>query len=190
MAQAATEERIAKGARRAIERYGWQGATMARIAEEAGVSRMTLHRRGVGREEIVSMLAREYAESFLAALAPAVTGRGRGFARLERALAAICAVTEEHLGFLRGLDEETDTRLFHERAREVRSRDPFVASLERLLEDGIRDGSVRPVRVTETATTLVNAVDRTYRHLRTAHGWSPTRARKALLDVCLRGLAP
>lgn len=190
MAQAATDERIAAGARRAIERYGWRKLTLARVAEEAGISRMTLHRRRLGRDELVSMLAREYAESFRAALWPAVTARGTGYERLARALGAVCTVTEEHLAFLRALDEETDTRLFHERAGVVRSRDPYLAPLERLLEDGIRDGSVRRVRVTETATTLVNAVDRTYRHLRTAHGWSPARARRALLDLCLRGLAP
>ena len=30
---------------------------------------------------------------------------------------------------------------------------------------------------------LVNAVDRTYRHLRRAHDWDPERSRDALIDL-------
>jgi AcrR family transcriptional regulator len=41
------DERAVSGARRAIERHGWRRATMERIAAEAGLSRMTLHRNGV-----------------------------------------------------------------------------------------------------------------------------------------------
>ena len=78
-----TEQRVAEGARRAIAAGGWQAATLTRIADEAGVSRMTLHRRGLGREEIFALLARDYEEAFRVALWPAVTGRGTGAERLQ-----------------------------------------------------------------------------------------------------------
>ncbi len=52
----AFEIRVVEGARSAVERYGWQRATLERIAREAGVSRMTLHRHGLGREEIFALL--------------------------------------------------------------------------------------------------------------------------------------
>jgi AcrR family transcriptional regulator len=55
-----TEQRVVEGARRAIAAGGWQSATLARISEEAGLSRMTLHRRGLGRDEIFALLARDY----------------------------------------------------------------------------------------------------------------------------------
>src|SRR5919198_65713 len=51
------DEGLLEGAHRAIERYGWQQATLERIAAEAGVSRMTLHRRGVTREGLLGALA-------------------------------------------------------------------------------------------------------------------------------------
>jgi AcrR family transcriptional regulator len=181
--------RVATGAQRAIAQHGWQGATLERIAEAAGLSRMTLHRRGLGREEIFALLARDYERDFRETLEPALAGGGTALERLQRALRAICDVTERHLPFLRGLDDEADTRLFHERERRVRSRPGYVDALERLLAEGIRDGSVRSVPVAETATLLVNATDRTYRHLRTAHGWSPTRARTELLTLLARGVA-
>ena len=97
-----TEQRVVEGARRAIAAGGWQSATLTRIAEEAGVSRMTLHRRGLGREEIFALLARDYEDAFRAALWPSVTGRGSGAERLEAMLVAVCEVTEDHLGVPRG----------------------------------------------------------------------------------------
>ena len=181
--------RVAAGARLAIAAHGWQGATLARIAEASSLSRMTLHRRGLGREEIFALLASEYERDFREMLVPALAGGGPALERLHHALRAICDVTERHLQFLRGLDDEADTRLFHERERRVRSRPGYVDALERLLAEGIRDGSIRNVPVAETATLLVNAADRTYRHLRIAHGWSPTRSRTELLALLARGVA-
>lgn len=184
-----TEQRVVEGARRAIERHGWKEATLARIAEESGLSRMTLYRRGLGREEILALLVRDYERDFRDSLAPALTAKGTGLKRLRRALLAVCEVTERHLPFLRGLDEETDQRLFHERGAEVRSREAFVSPFEVVLQEGMRDGSIREVEVRETSTLLVNAADRTYRHLRIAHGWPPARARRALLDLLARSVA-
>ena len=105
-------------------------------------------------------------------------------------LVAVCEVTEDHLSFLAALDEEADRRFFHESGDDVHSREGYINPIERLLADGIADGSIRPVEIEETATVLVNAVDRTYRHPRRAHDWDPVRSRKALIDLALRGLLP
>ena len=104
---------------------------------------------------------------------------------MRRGLASVCAVSERHLAFLRGLDEEEDTRLFHV---DGVSRAGFVAPLERVLREGMRDGSFRKLPVRATATLLVNAADRTYRHMRAAHGWSPMRSREAI-DLLVRGIS-
>ncbi|MEI7759613.1 MAG: TetR/AcrR family transcriptional regulator [Thermoleophilia bacterium] len=185
-----TEQRVIEGARRAIAAGGWQSATLSRIAQEAGVSRTTLHRRGLGRDEIFALLARAYEDEFRMALWPAVTGRGTGAQRLEAMLVAVCEVTENHLSFLVALDEESDRLFFHESDGEVRSREGYIDPIERLLADGIADGSVRPVEVEEAATVLVNVIDRTYRHLRRAHAWDAARSRAVLIDLVLRGLLP
>lgn len=182
------ESRVAAGARAAVAEHGWPGATLERIARAAGVSRMTLHRHGIGRDEVLALLAAAYEDDFRVAVETAAAGPGDGAARLRRALATVCDVSERHLSFLRGLDEATDTLLFHERDGVVRSRRGYVDPLEALVRAGVRDGSVRAHRPAETATLLVNAVDRTYRHLRIAHGWAPRRARTAVLDLMLAGV--
>ena len=50
---AVIDQVLLEGAHRAIERWGWREATLERIATEAGVSRMTLHRRGVTRDGLL-----------------------------------------------------------------------------------------------------------------------------------------
>jgi AcrR family transcriptional regulator len=55
---AAVPEAIVQGARRALELHGATGITLERIAAEAGVSRMTLHRRGVSKDDVLRELAR------------------------------------------------------------------------------------------------------------------------------------
>lgn len=184
MSSRATEQRVVDGAVRAVARHGWQGATLERIADEAGLSRMTLHRHGLGREEIFALLGEVYERDFRRSLAAACEGAGTAAERLRQGLAAVCEVSERHLAFLRGLDEEADTRLFHDRGR---SREGFVSPIEEVLRAGIADGSFRRLPVAATATLLVNAADRTYRHMRAAHGWTPARSRDAI-DLLVRGL--
>lgn len=182
--------RVVAGATAVIAAHGWAGMTLARVAAAAGLSRMTLHRHGLGREEILALLAAAYEGDFRGALTRAVAHPGPALDRLRAALHAVCDVTERHLGFLLGLDEETDRTLFHERHEAVRSRAGYVEALERLLREGVADGSIRPVDAGEAATVLVNATDRTYRHLRGAHGWDEQRSRSLLVDLLLDGLAP
>ncbi len=100
---AAVDPRILPGARRAIERHGWQDATLERIAAEAGTSRMTLHRRGVTRDGILAALAASLEHQYRDALWPALTAPGSGRARLEQALAALCVVVEENLALIAAL---------------------------------------------------------------------------------------
>ena len=49
----------------------------------------------------------------------------------------------------------------------------FTEPVQRLLADGVADGSLAVDDPEETATVLFNLVGHTYRHLRAGHGWSP-----------------
>lgn len=182
-------ERVVDGATAVIAEHGWAGMTLARVAAAAGLSRMTLHRHGLGRDEILALLAGAYEADFRASLTAVVEHPGPALERLREALHTVCDVTERHLGFLLGLDEETDRAFFHVHRGAVRSREGYVEALERLLREGMDDGSIRVLDVGETATVLVNATDRTYRHLRGAHAWPEGRARTLLVDLLLDGLA-
>jgi len=184
VAERAPDAELLEAARRVFRREGVAGASMERIAREAGVSRVTLHRRGVTKRDLVDGLARRALDDYRTALWPALTALGSGRDRLALALRAICASAERHRELLAALGEGRD-EVFHEGDR---TRAFFTDPLVRLLEDGAEDGTLRAGHAEERATVLFNLVGLTYLHLRTGHGWEEERAADTVVDLALNGV--
>jgi AcrR family transcriptional regulator len=183
------DDALLTGAHRAIERWGYGQATMERIAAEAGVSRMTLHRRGVTRDGLLGALAERLEDEYRAGMWPALTARGTGRERLEQALAGYCDAVEANLEVLAALAETDHDAIFHEDGPRGLSKPSFTEPIRRLLQDGAADGSLVADDPDETATLVLNLVSWTYRHLRRGHGWSAERARDGVLRIALDGVA-
>lgn len=181
-------EQLLAAARRTLAREGYARATLDRIAVEAGVSRVTLHRRGITKDGLLAELVEQAAEDLRRRLWPALTAGGSGAERLANALEALCGAAEEHLELLVMLRAQGD-RIFHEHGTQPAfTRDVFVAPFERLLRDGAADGTLDVDDPEEAATAVFNLVGWTYVHLRAGHGWEPDRARRAVLRPVLDGL--
>jgi AcrR family transcriptional regulator len=185
---AETDPRLLEAARRTFAAHGYANATLERIAQEAGLSRVTLHRRGVSKDGLLAELVTRATDDYRRAMWPALTGEGTGAERLVQALEALCASAEEHMALLVALRAQSDAIFHRDEEEEAMTRTVFTEPLEKLLRDGAADGSLRDVDPLETATVLFNLVGWTYIHLRTGHGWPPARAATATLDPVLRGL--
>jgi AcrR family transcriptional regulator len=183
------DQGLLDGAHRAIERWGWREATLERIATEAGVSRMTLHRHGVTRDGLLGALSERLEDAYRSGMWPALTAPGSGRERLEQALAGYCEAVEANLELLAALAEADHNAIFHEEGPRGLSRPAFTEPIRRLLQDGAADGSLAPEDPEETATLLLNLVSWTYRHLRRGHGWDAERARDGVLRIALDGVA-
>jgi AcrR family transcriptional regulator len=162
--------------------------TLQRLAEEAGVSRMTLHRRGVSRELVLAALAERLEADYREALWPALTAPGTARERLELALTQLCGVAERNRELMDALGHSERDAVFHDRVRPALTKRVFTEPVQRLLADGAADGSLDVADPAETATVLFNIVGHTYRHLRGGHGWSAKRAREGVVDLALRGV--
>ena len=182
------DNQVIDGARRALERHGWRETTLERIAGEAGVSRMTLHRRGVTREGLLAELGRRLEGEYRAALWPALTAPGDARQRLELALDALCDVCDANQELIAALGDGPRDAIFHEPGDDVLTKAVFTEPVERILRDGAVDGTLRAADPRETATVLYNLISHTYRHLRRDHGWSPERARAGVVGVVLDGV--
>ena len=170
-----------------IARWGLAGTTLDRIAAESGLSRATVYRRRVSRDDLVAALTARAAESFRAALWPALTGTGSAAERLRAALEATCRVADEHLHLLTGLFL-AHGEVFHKPGPDALTVDVFAEPYERLLLDGAADGTLREVPATVTASVLFNTLGWGYVHLRASHHWDARRAREAVIDLVLGGL--
>ena len=176
-------------AHRAIERHGWQAATLERIAEEAGVSRMTLHRRRVSREAILRALGARLEAQHREAMLTALSAPGTARERLAAALDAECRLAEGNLALGGALDSAARDAIYHEDRRPALTRDAFVAPYRRLLTDGAADGTLAVDDAEQTATVLINLVSHTYRHLRLEHGWDADHARESVCAIALDGVS-
>lgn len=182
-----TTDTLLDAARRVFAEQGYTGATLERIAAAAGVSRVTLHRRGVTRDGLLAELVARATDDYRRTMWPALTTDGSGAERLELALEALCQAAEEHMALLIALRAQSDA-VFHQEDDEALTRSVFTEPLERVLRDGLADGTVRDCDPVEMATVLFNLVGWTYIHLRSGHGWKPDRARAATLEPALHGL--
>ena len=187
MKSVTSQAEILEAARRVFERHGFAGATADRIAAEAGLSRVTLHRRGATKESLLTQLVEHATEDYRRAMWPALTGAESAAVRLEEALDALCRAAERHMALLVALRSQTDG-VFHEDDDEALTRTVFTEPLEKLLRDGAADGTLRVDDPAEQATVLFNMVGWTYIHLRIGHGWKPKRARRASVEPVLHGL--
>ena len=180
---------IVEAARHVMASDGLAAATLERISAAAGVSRMTLHRRGLSKADIVGAIGRQLERDYREAMWPALVSKGTGQERLRRAIEALCAVTEDNRATLGTLSPATREQIYHDPGPARLTRKVFVEPLERLLLDGAADGSLAPRDPDETATLLFNAVCHTYAHLRVEHRWAAARARQGVVDLVMNGVA-
>jgi AcrR family transcriptional regulator len=181
--------KIVDAARFVLAEDGPAGATLERIAAAAGVSRMTLHRQGVTKADIIRALGERFEAEHKEAMWQALVSKGSAAQRLRLALELECRLVERHRATLDALGDLARAEIFHDPGPEALTRPAFVEPFERLLLDGEIDGTLHADDPRETATVLYNAVGHTYRHLRTGHGWSAKRAREGVLTLVLEGLA-
>jgi AcrR family transcriptional regulator len=184
---------VLDAARRVIRERGWAGTTAERIAAEAGISRVTLHRRGIKREDVLAALSEMAIGAYRDAMWPILVADGSAAERLREALETICHVAETHLDVLVAAQAASDA-IFHDATADDRpapTRSAFTEPLERLLRDGAADGTLRQIDdPLETATVLFNAAGWTYLHLRTGHRWPPGRSRDQIVSLLADGLRP
>jgi hypothetical protein len=167
----------------------WSELGMEELASAAGLSRMTLHRRGVSREQIRGSLASLLAGEYQAAAAPALASLARAPERLALALGSVCEVDERYLGLIDGLGEDL-AAIYHEPGDgEVLTQMPFTDALRRILQDGIQEGSLAVSGdLDEAATLLFNATGWTYRHMRSGHHWDASKAQVQVVRLLVAGM--
>lgn len=191
------DARLVAAALEVLEEHGLNGLSMGRLAERLGGSRMTLHRRGVTRDDVVGRLASLAAEEYRAAVWPAMTSSAPAADRLRRVLEQTCDVADRYAKLLVGLFAD-DGGIFHDIDTDtpsggndvVGTRGAFVDPLARLLRDGEQDGTLHSEDPDLAATVLFNQVGWTYLALRHGQRWPAPAAKSAVVSSAMASVAP
>lgn len=173
---------------RILERDGLRGLNLSSVAEEAGISRVTLHRRGVTVTQLVITVLRRASDELRELLWPVVTGPGSAAERLETAFTTLCDVVDRHAGPMAATFLVPPQPL--PEAPERTTSLQFVEPFQRLLADGVVDGSLRSDDPQRDGLLLANAVCWTYLHMRAAHEWGRDDAVAGLVAMAMAGVRP
>jgi AcrR family transcriptional regulator len=170
----APDDQVLDAVDRIIEREGRRGVSLSSIADEAGISRVTLHRRGISVADcLVGVLVRA-SDDLRASLWPVATGSGDAASRLDAGLRVLCQVAERHAGVVVQFFGEPKLPIPGKPGRTTSLE--FIELFERLLRDGMADGSLTVSDPVREATLIANTVFWIYLHMTRAHGWPPAEA--------------
>ena len=179
---------LVAAAARVLDREGRRGLTLTGIAEEAGVSRVTVHRRGAGTDDYLVAVLGRASDDLRESLWPVLTGEGSAAQRLERGLRILCDVCERHRGVMAAMFAAPALPVPGQPGRTTSFQ--FIEPFERLVRDGQLDGSLRSTDPLPDATMTANAVAWTFLHMRAAHGWDRATATDRIVELAIAHLLP
>jgi AcrR family transcriptional regulator len=173
-----------------LHEHGWEALTLDRIAEQAGVARVTVWRHGITRGSVETMLRHRLAADYRDTLSGPATAAGTGQERLAAALVALCEVAERNLPLL----AHTETAFHGPDLDAVGILLDFYGPWMRILEAGEADGTLSAGARLGTRKTFIGAVTNmvvlTYVHLRAYHaddGWLPASTAAYIIKLVTDG---
>ena len=149
---------VLREAGRAFSRHGYHNTSLDDVARALGIAKGTLYNYVRDKQEILfafHQLAYDLSDQ---AFAYGRAKAGRGADVLRSILARYIELLTGELGACGALTE-VDALRPEDRAEAVRRRDAFEATFVAIIEDGIRDGSIRPVDPKLAVFTFMGAIN-------------------------------
>ncbi|MBX6353276.1 MAG: TetR family transcriptional regulator [Thermoflavifilum sp.] len=189
MPRPSQKEQILAAARHLFSRKGYHGTTIREIADEAGLLSGSLYAHIQSKEDLLFEIADEGAQAFLAAAADMERQPGSALDRMRYGLRAHVRVVAEHL--------EASKVFFHEwralsddrRTIIQAKRDAYEACWARLLDEGMRDGSLRADDPKFARILLLSAANWVYQWYRPDGALTPEEIADRFWRLLLYGLA-
>lgn len=150
-----TRQRLLDAARAVVEQHGYGGASVAAIAERAGVAAGTLYRHFPSKAELFVEVFRDVCEREIASATLAAKAADSAAAKLDAVLANFArrALANPVLAWAL-IAEPVDPAI--EQVR-IDYRRTYTRDVERLLRAAIRQGDAPPQQTAITAAALVGA---------------------------------
>ncbi|MFL5927136.1 MAG: TetR/AcrR family transcriptional regulator [Gaiellaceae bacterium] len=162
----ARREELTRIAARLFAEQGYQGTSLADLAQELGVQKPSLYHHIASKEDLLWAVAWEGAVAFQAAL-DAVAGDAAASERIRLALRAHLGVVAEQLDIATVFVREWRYLEGERRDRFVAERRRYEERIRRLFRDGVEEGDLRTDLDVPTAALLfLSAANWAYTWLR------------------------
>jgi TetR/AcrR family transcriptional regulator, cholesterol catabolism regulator len=182
----ARREELTRIAARLFAERGYQGTSLADLAEELGVQKPSLYHHIASKEDLLWAVAWEGAEAFHAAL-DAIPARERATERIRLALRAHLAVVSDQLDVATVFVREWRHLEGERRERFVAERRRYEDRVRELFREGVEGSELRTDLDAQTATLLfLSAANWAYTWLRP--GVDTTALADRLFGVLLEGM--
>ena len=99
------DDTVLDAARAVLVERGFEGISLERVADRAGLSRVTLWRQGITKDVLVTGLLQRLSDDFQREFWPVLNASGTGRDRLAACLTALFEVADRHLDLLAVSDE-------------------------------------------------------------------------------------
>jgi len=142
-AQAAVLDGIVRSAATAFGELGYRAATLDAIAERAGLSKVTLYRYVVSKEELLSLVVERTIDEFQQGLRRIIAERRPADDTLRRIIRYQVTLLAEHLPFLTVFFSEEGGLPAPMAARSARAKREYDQAIERVVREGVETGLFR-----------------------------------------------
>ena len=178
---------VLREAGRAFSRHGYHNTSLDDVARALGISKGTLYNYVRDKQEILfafHQLAYDLSDQ---AFAHGRAKGGRGADVLRAILVHYIELLTDELGACGALIE-VDALRPGDRAEAARRRDAFEAAFVAIIEDGVRDGSIRPVDPKLAVFTFMGAINWLPRWYVPGGRLSGNELAEQMTDLLLSGL--
>lgn len=137
---------ILQAARRRFQRFGVPKTTLEEVAREAGCSRTTLYAHFRNKRDLYAQLLEQDAEAFIRDASRVLEGRGRATGKIRRIVELTRRTYARNHVMRLAAEADAEMSLVPVAQGFTRSQERrIVALLERVLEQGVEEGSLRPI---------------------------------------------
>lgn len=187
---AETKQRIVDAALAIAAAKGFEQATTAEIAQQAGVAEGSIYNYFRTKDDLLIHMVGQYASSFLRLLEDEIGAEQEALKKLERLISFhIRFFTQEGNIFQVIFGKAPGTRVRMARIIRVAIM-PYVGMLERIIGDGIRQGQIRKVNPQVAASFLLGGMQLALlRRFFDLADYSPENAVEHIQEIYLHGLA-
>lgn len=181
--------KVLQSAAEVFAEKGFEKATLDEIAGRAGVGKGTIYRRIGNKEELITLLLKEAAQSLLGAIKRGVKKNADPIFQFKETINALCDFYEENLSLVMLLIPLYETCIDMARIKEMEIASGVFQTIENIVQKSIQKKEIRPINSHIIAKGLISFLNPYfYQYLRAKANYTKSEIAQLVINLFLDGL--